>query len=59
MAEPLVSLPGFIILMHREIEWPCHLQFQPLHPILGPLHSSEEALLPISNLQHAAFDQHA
>jgi hypothetical protein len=55
MAE--VPPPSFIILMHREAEWPHHLQLQPIHAILGPLHLSEQAPLPIPNLQHTAFDQ--
>jgi hypothetical protein len=58
MAESLVPPPSFIIMMHCETEWPCHLQLQPVHAILGPLHPSKETSLPIPNLQHAAFDQH-
>jgi hypothetical protein len=59
MAESLVPPPSFIIMMHCETEWPCHQQLQPVHAILGPLHPSKETSLPIPNLQHAAFNQHA
>jgi hypothetical protein len=45
--------------MHRETEWPGHLQLQPVHAILGPLHPGEEAMPSISNPQHSAFNQHA
>jgi hypothetical protein len=59
VAESLMPPPGFIILMHHETEWPCHLQLQPIHAILAPLHLGEQASLLIPNLQHTSFDQHA
>jgi hypothetical protein len=59
VAESFVPPPGFIILMHCEAEWSGHLQLQPVHAILGPLHPGEETSLSIPNLQHIAFDQHA
>jgi hypothetical protein len=51
--------PSVVVLMHRETEWPGHLQLQPVHAILGPLHPGEEAMPSIPNLQHSAFNQHA
>jgi hypothetical protein len=53
-----VPPPSIIVLMHRETEWPGHLQLQPVHAILGPLYPGEEAMPPIPNLQHSAFNQH-
>jgi hypothetical protein len=44
--------------MHRETEWLVHLQLQLVHPILGPLHPGEEAMSPIPNPQHSAFNEH-
>jgi hypothetical protein len=53
-----VPVPSVILLMHREIEWLGHLQLQPVHAILGPLHPGEEAMPPIPNPQHSLFNQH-
>jgi hypothetical protein len=53
-----VPAPSIIVLMYRETEWPGHLQLQPVHAILGPLHPGEEVTPPIPNPQHSTFNQH-
>jgi hypothetical protein len=58
VTESLVPPPSFIVLMHRETECHRHLQLQPVHMIIGPLHPDEETSLPIPNLQYTTFDQH-
>jgi hypothetical protein len=54
-----VLAPSVVVLIHRETEWPGHLQLQPVHVILGPLHPGEEAMPTIPNPQHYTFNQHA
>jgi hypothetical protein len=58
MAEPFMPAPSVVIPVHCETEWPGHLWLQPVHSVLGPLHSVEKAVLVIPDPQYSTLNQH-
>jgi hypothetical protein len=58
MAEPFMPSPSVVVPVHCETEWPGHLQLQPVHAILSPLHSGEKAMLAIPDPRYSTLNQH-
>jgi hypothetical protein len=58
MAEPFMPALSIVVPVHCETEWLGHLQLQPVHAVLGPLHLGEKAVLAIPDPQYSALNQY-